>query len=104
MQSPFGASRISALEILAIPLVLLRFPPWHPGAPSGFVLPELGLHATSQISARHLPVRLHEASGLERLIASAKHVCPLTIETGVLLHCGPQKISLITTRRPQCQF
>ena len=47
MQSPVGASRLAALKILAIPQVLLRFSPCHPGAPSGFVLSGLRFHATS---------------------------------------------------------
>jgi hypothetical protein len=31
----------AALEILAIPLVLLRFPPCHPGSPTGLMLSKL---------------------------------------------------------------
>ncbi len=45
-QSPVGASRLAMLKILAIPLVLLRFSPCDPIAPSGFVLSELQLEAT----------------------------------------------------------
>ena len=38
VQSLAGTSRLAALEILAIPLVLLRFPPCQSGAPASFVL------------------------------------------------------------------
>ena len=50
MQSPVAASRLAALEILAIPLVLLRFPPFQTGATPGFVLPELHLQSTGDLA------------------------------------------------------
>ena len=46
-QSPAGGSRLAALDILALPLVLLRCPPCHPGTPTGFVLSELHFQPTS---------------------------------------------------------
>ena len=50
MQSPAGASRLITLEILAIPLVLLWFPPHQPGTPPGFVLSQLHFQSTNGAS------------------------------------------------------
>lgn len=48
VQSSLEASCLAALEILAIALPLLWFPPCQTGASSDFVLPQLQLHATRQ--------------------------------------------------------
>jgi len=56
-QSPVGASRVAALDILAMPLVLLRCPPSHPGASAGFVLSERRFHATGEACHRMLSHR-----------------------------------------------
>jgi hypothetical protein len=49
VQSVVAASHPAALEILAIPPVLLRFPPCRAGATSPFVLPQLQFQSTGAV-------------------------------------------------------
>ena len=69
VQSPVGASQLTSLEILAIPLVLLWFPPCDLGTPPGFVLPQLHSQSTN----------LHQGELLENCLRLRADELPLKI-------------------------